>query len=254
MTKATHDFRYDILHDIAHRPWPMPSGRWLMTQTWRRLLFVHWPISPDALRPHVPPALPIDTFDGAAWLTIAAFEITNIAPRGVPALPWLSAFPEINVRTYVTLGGRPGVYFFSLDAGNALAVAAARIGFRLPYFHAQIRVADVNGATVYSSRRRSGPERFDATYKPVSAPFTAARGSLDEFLTERYCLYAITGRGVAASVDIHHPAWPLQRAEAEIRVNTLVRAFDDAIGGGPKLHYAERLDVVNWRLQNCATG
>lgn len=248
MTIATHDFRYDILGEVSHRPWPMPTGPWIMTQTWRRLLFVHWPISPGALRAHVPAALPLDTFGGDAWLTIAAFEITNIAPRGMPALPWVSAFPEINVRTYVTVASRPGVYFFSLDAGSALAVWAARIGFHLPYFHAKMRVADVNGAIVYSSRRRSGPEQFDATYEPVSSAFTAARGTLDEFLAERYCLYTITRRGHVASVDIHHPPWPLQRAEAQMRVNTLTRAFERSIGADAVLHYAARLDVVNWRL------
>src|SRR5258708_29962479 len=128
------DFRYEILRDTAHRPWPMPSAPWVMTQTWRDLLFAHWPIDEALLRARVPPTLAIDRFDGRAWVGVVPFEMTNVAPRLPGGRPRLPAFPELNVRTYVTVGGRPGVYFFSLDATNPIAVCAARAAFRLPYF------------------------------------------------------------------------------------------------------------------------
>jgi len=128
-----HDFNRAILQQVGHRPWPMPDGPWVMTQTWHDLLFAHWPVAATALRKHVPPEFAVDLFDGTAWLGIVPFHMTNLAPRGVPSLPWISEFPELNVRTYVRVNERAGIYFFSLDAGSALAVQAARWLLNLPY-------------------------------------------------------------------------------------------------------------------------
>src|SRR5437899_137300 len=115
-----------ILNTTDHRPYPLPKGPWVMTQTWHELLFSHWPIAPEALRPLIPAVLPLDTFEGQCWVGIIPFRMSNVRPRGAPAMPALSQFHELNVRTYVTVGGIPGVYFFSLDAGNPLAVVTAR--------------------------------------------------------------------------------------------------------------------------------
>src|SRR5579871_2480588 len=98
-----------------------------MAMQWHDLLFMHWPVPVDQLRPLIPPALAIETFDGMAWLGLVPFRMSGVRPRFVPALPWLSAFPELNVRTYVTSAGKPGVWFFSLDAANPLAVHGARL-------------------------------------------------------------------------------------------------------------------------------
>jgi uncharacterized protein YqjF (DUF2071 family) len=121
-----HDFNTSILKDVAHRPWKMPESPWVMTQTWRDLLFAHWPVDSRLLRSKIPAAFPLDLFDGVAWVGVVPFRMTNVAPRGVPSLPGISEFPELNVRTYVRVGDKPGVYFFSLDAANSLAVRAAR--------------------------------------------------------------------------------------------------------------------------------
>ena len=110
------DFHHAILDETSHRPWPMREAPWLMTQTWHELLFAHWPVDTATLREKVP--FPLDLFDGRAWVGVVPFRMTNVAPRLVPALPGLSAFPELNVRTYVTVGGKPGVYFFRLEAGG----------------------------------------------------------------------------------------------------------------------------------------
>ena len=136
-----NDFPTDLVDDVGHRPWPLPVQPWIMKQSWHDLLFAHWPVPVDAMRARVPPGLEIDTFDGAAWLGVIPFHMTNVAPRAVPALPWVSAFPELNVRTYVTCEGKAGVYFFSLDAANPLAVAVARAMFHLPYYPADMDVA-----------------------------------------------------------------------------------------------------------------
>jgi uncharacterized protein YqjF (DUF2071 family) len=221
-----------------------------MTQTWHDLLFAHWRCDPAAIVRHVPPALELDTFDGAAWLGIVPFRMTNVAPRGVPALPGLSAFPELNVRTYVRVHGRAGVYFFSLDAANPLAVVAARTLFGLPYFVASMDVArDDDGGIRYHSRRvgTATPAELTLRYRPSGEVFIAARGTLEWFLAERYCLFTADRRGRVRTVDIHHPPWPLQTATATIAANTMARAAGiDLPGDPPLLHFARRQDVVVW--------
>src|SRR5262249_15400018 len=129
-----HDFDRGVPADVAHRPWPLPGGPWVLTQTWNDLLFAHWRVAKDRLAALVPPALELDLFDGQAWIGIVPFQMTNVAPRGVPALPWVSEFAELNVRTYVRVRDAPGVYFFSLDAASAVAVKVARTLFHLPYY------------------------------------------------------------------------------------------------------------------------
>src|SRR6478736_184531 len=114
-----------ILRQTAHRPWSLPDGPWTMTQTWHDLLFAHWRIRLDVMRPLVPRELEIDTFDGSAWIGVVPFRMSAVRMRGLPPVPGASAFPELNVRTYVRYGGRAGVWFFSLDAESALAVFAA---------------------------------------------------------------------------------------------------------------------------------
>src|SRR5204862_1015570 len=187
-----NDFNHAILNETAHRPWPVPRSPWLMTQTWHDLLFAHWPIDPAHLRSRVPDALDLDLHGGQAWIGIVPFHMTNVAPRGVPSLPWVSAFPELNVRTYVTAGGRAGVYFFSLDAGRAIAVRAARVLLNLPYHRACMRVQATNDEVRFRSRRTvDTAAELEVTYAPAGARFEAAPQSLEYFLTERYCLYNV---------------------------------------------------------------
>ena len=219
-----------------------------MTQTWHDLLFAHWPIDARRLAAKIPPDLPLDLFEGQAWLGIVPFRMTNVAPRGVPALPGISAFPELNVRTYVRVGDRPGVFFFSLDAGSAIAAAAARALFNLPYHAASMQVGR-DGETVRYSSRRTGSGRAElvGTYRPVGATFEARPGTLAYFLTERYCLYHIDRRGRPYRLDIHHPPWPLQMAEAALTRNSMARAAGIELPPSePLLHFAKRQDMVAW--------
>jgi uncharacterized protein YqjF (DUF2071 family) len=232
----------------------MPDRPWVMTQTWHDLLFAHWPLETEQLRSKIPAAFELDLFEGTAWIGIVPFHMTNVAPRGVPALPWISAFPELNVRTYVRVGDRAGVYFFSLDAGRALAVMAARTSINLPYFSASMQVTRRGQAVDYHSRRRSTElAEFVASYRPTGSPFVAAAGSLEYFLTERYCLYHIDHQGRPYRLDIHHPPWPLQPAQADIVRNSMASAAGLALPDTtPLLHFAARQDMVAWaprRLQ-----
>jgi uncharacterized protein YqjF (DUF2071 family) len=244
------DFPTGIADRTAHRPWPLPASPWLMTQSWHDLLFAHWPVDAEALRQRMPPGFPLDLYDGQAWIGVVPFRMTNVAPRFVPAVPFVSEFPEINVRTYVTVGGRPGVYFFSLDADSAMAVAAARSMLHLPYFTARMQVQRDGPLVRYASHRTARgapPADFVATYQPAGAPFEPAPGTLDYFLTERYCLYNVDAQFRAYRLEIHHVPWTLQRAEAVIEVNTMTEAAGIRLPTtAALLHFSTRQDMVGW--------
>jgi uncharacterized protein YqjF (DUF2071 family) len=253
-----HDFNYAILEEVDHRPWPMPQSPWLMTQTWHDLLFAHWPVAVDALRSHLPAGFDLDTFDGRAWIAIVPFHMTNVAPRGVPALPWVSAFPELNLRTYVRVSGRPGIYFFSLDAANPVAVGIARTLVHLPYFTADMTVEHAGEWIHYRSRRKSSeaaPADFEGRYHALGSPSPPNIGTLEHFLTERYCLFTVDDTFHAYTLDIHHPPWPLQEAEAEIRENTMAEAAGIRLPSmEPLLHFSKRQDMVAWSLRRISTA
>lgn len=219
-----------------------------MTQSWHNLLFAHWRVDASELRKIVPSAFELDLYDGEAWLGIVPFYMTNVGLRSTPSLPWLSSFPELNVRTYVRVADRPGVYFFSLDAGQRLAVAVARTFLNLPYFPAVMNVETSGGAVVYHCVRfGEHPAIFEAEYAPTDRPFTASESSLEYFLTERYCLYHQTRGGAPYRLEIHHPAWSLQLARAAIKTNTMAAASGVGIGKHPVLlHFARRQDVIAW--------
>lgn len=206
-----------VLTETQSRPWPVPEEPWLMAQTWRDLLFAHWPLPPDLVREVLPPALPLDTLAGSAWIGVTPFEVAGLRPHGGLPLPVASRFPELNVRTYTTLDGKPGIYFLSLDAASRLAVIAARRAYRLPDFHARMTIERRPPAIRYRSDRTSGDGRaahFEAAYRPVGDVFHADPGTLDYFATERYCLYTVNETGRPPRGEIQHPPWPLQAALA----------------------------------------
>jgi uncharacterized protein len=196
-TAVSTDFDYSIVDHTAHRPWPMSRRRWLMTQSWHDLLFAHWRVDVSELRRAVPAAFELDLFDDEAWVGIVPFHMTNVGLRGTPTVPWISAFPELNVRTYVRVADRPGVYFFSLDAARRIAVAAARVLLNLPYFTADMRLERRGDVVDYGSVRRSREDaEFKATYEPVHAPFVPTIGSVEYFLTERSACTITTGGAI----------------------------------------------------------
>jgi uncharacterized protein YqjF (DUF2071 family) len=245
-------FNYRVIEDAAHRPWPMPQTPWIMTQSWQDLLFAHWRVDPVRLAALIPKPLELDLYGGDAWIAVVPFRMEHVTPRGMPAFPWLSAFPEVNVRTYVRIGDRPGVFFFSLDATNPVAVRVARTVFHLPYFNAGIELQadqEGDGFTCYVSHRTDQPAAdLIASYRPEGPVFHAVEGTLEYFLTERYCLYAIDRRGGAHICEIHHARWPLQVASARFEVNTLLQGIVDVDPLAPALlHFSKRQDTINWR-------
>ena len=225
-----------------------------MRQRWHNLLFAHWPLDPRELRAAVPRELQIDTLGGEAWLGLVVFGLSGIKLRGLPEVKPLASFPEVNLRTYVTYQGQPGVYFISLDADNPLAVAIASRWFKLNYYDAEIRYTREAGGFYFKSRRiqRRLPEaRLDVTYAPADDSTAAHRDErLQEWLTERYCYYVARG-GQVERCDIEHRPWRLQNARAEFRENSIALPYGIRLGGADALlHYSRYMEAHIWPLRN----
>jgi uncharacterized protein len=234
------------LQESAHRPWPLPQRPWVMGQTWDDLLFIHYRVPLGQLSSLVPDGLEVQEHSGSGWLGVTPFVVTGLRARGLFPLPFASSFRELNVRTYVTLDDRPGIWFFSLDASSQVAVEAARRLYRLPYFRADITIRRRGPELLYDCSRGEG-RAFSATYRPEGDVSNAQPGSLEHFLTERYCLYA-KHDGELYRADIHHRPWPLQPAFARIDLNTMppLKIPDE----DPLVHYSARQDVVIWPLES----
>jgi uncharacterized protein len=224
-----------------------------MAQKWQNLLFAHWAIAPAVMRRLVPAKLELDTFQGQAWIGIVPFTMSGVRLRGTPALPWLSTFPELNLRTYVTAGGKPGVWFFSLDAANVVAVEIARRWFQLPYFHARMNSRATSQGIDYFSQRddcRGGSEMLQITYNAAGPCFAAVPGTLEYFLTERYCLYTQQRGGELLRGEIHHAPWKLQHARVSFVTNTMTENLGVPIFGPPAtLHFSKLQEMVAWAPQ-----
>ena len=242
------------LNRIDHRPWELPEKPWKWRQSWCDLLFAHWPVEATQIRKLVPEPLVVQEFDGISWLGVVPFRMEGVMHRPLPDLPRISAFPELNVRFYVEHEGKPGVWFFSLDATNILAVKAARKFFHLPYFKAKIKIQEIDDTFEFQSQRQEGADlRFEAVYRPCSNPYEAQPDTLEYWLTERYCLYSQDNKGNLYRAEVHHVPWPLQKTEADIRVNQMLSPFGIELGPQPAhLHFAKRVDVIVWPLQQLA--
>jgi len=219
-----------------------------MEQGWYELLFAHWEVPFETVRSLVPFSLELDTYSDRPWVSVAAF-LLRMRPRGLAAMGRMWSFPELNFRTYVLYKGKPGVYFFSLDAASLTAVLGARMFYRLPYFHAHMTIDRDGHAIRYRSARMRSRAKFSASYQATSAVFHAAPGTLSHWLAERYCLYAVDGERVYAG-EIHHAPWPLQNAEVEIAENTLPDVQGMTINRRPDLvQFAADQEVLVWPLR-----
>ncbi len=224
----------------------------IMHQNWGKLLFMHWPIDADLLRPLIPAPLEIDTYDGSAWIAIVPFTMWDIRPLPpyMPPVPGLAAMHELNVRTYVQIDREPGVWFFSLDCNSRTAVLAARKFFLLPYCNARIELKQEEETIEYELTRTDDPAAaFSARWTigkalPVSEP-----GSLEYFLTERYCLYSSRKERIYRA-QIQHQPWPLQQATIERFSSSMIEAVGlENPQSPPLLHYAEAVNVDIWPLE-----
>ena len=250
-----------------------------MHQNWGKLLFMHWPVDAELLRPLIPAPLEIDKFDGRAWIGVVPFTMWGIRASFLPRIPGTSAFHELNVRTYVHYDGFPGVWFFSLDAANSLAVWGARTFYHLPYFNAEMSLSQEGDVIKYSSARtddqtfarffaneasgfwadfnsaRSLPQaKLNLSWKVGEALPESTPGSIEFFLTERYSLYAYH-RGEVYRSRIHHDPWPLRSAVTDSCDSTMIQSLGiDQPTGEPLLHYAEAIAVDIWSLKRVSAA
>jgi uncharacterized protein YqjF (DUF2071 family) len=226
-----------------------PPGWPVMYQTWDTLLFLHWPVAAERLRPLLAPQLSLDTFEGQAWVSVTPFTMRGIRPVLLPALPVVSQSHELNVRTYVHFNGVPGVWFFSLDASNILAVLGARVAVGLPYFRARMRLQEEHSVLQFTSTRThpgAPAAQFEGTWARV-APLPSPPDSLDFFLVERYCLYTVHWRQLYR-VRIFHRPWPLRRVERLSFTSTMLESQGlPTSPEAPRLHaQGEPLQVGIW--------
>ncbi len=239
-----------ILTDhTSHRPWPLPTTPWVMHQSWNDFLFLHWAVDPAAVRGLVPPPLELDLHEDTCYVGVIPFHMSDVRPRGTVNVPGLSAFPELNVRTYVRYQGRPGVYFLSLDARNRIAVETARRTYLLPYYKADMTWSREGDTLAYRSVRTDwrGPEaRWEGRYTPRGPYFFAAPGSREHWLSERYCLFTVSERDVVRATDIHHLPWPLRAVDVAIEANTMASALGLELEGAPLAMYSPGVHVVVW--------
>jgi len=235
-----------VLEQAAHRPWPPPDRAWSQAQTRLDVLFAHWRVGLDEVARLLPPGLPVDTHDGDAWLGLVRFRLASLRLRGLPPLPGMT-FDQLDIRTYVTVDGRPGVWLCSVDVSNPILLEAAKRIHRLPAYKARMSSetdADVRGSTFTTEAERDGAA-FVARYRPAGEAFTAEPGSLEHFLTERYCIYTADG-GRLYRAELHHPRWQLQPSETTIASATLAPL---PLEGEPHALYAATQDVLVWPLE-----
>lgn len=220
--------------------------------TWSELMFAHWPVDPQSIAALLPAGLEVDTRDGMAWIGLVPFLMSDVAPRCCPAVPGLSRFLELNVRTYVTCEDKPGVWFCTLDAANRIAVRVARATYNLPYMDARMLLdKDASGSIAYRSTRthRGQPAaELDANYQPTGETFHAQVGSLEHWLTARYCLYSADRRGGLYRGEIDHEPWTLARASCTFQRNTMCEPLSIQLSGQPHLLFAEPVKVRAWAL------
>lgn len=246
----------EVLSIVDHRPWALPVQPWAIQQRWHSLLFAHWPLPAAEIAYLLPDGLTVDCFGGDGWIGVVPFTMDRIRFRGLGTLPGAGHFAELNLRTYVRdrRTGVPGVYFFSLDAANPLAVVAARTWFHLPYYWARMKAEEnASGTVEYSSGRllAKQPVRFRARYRGLGPAHRMKRslaGSIEHFLTERYCLFTTDRHGQLLQGNLHHAPWPLEEAEAEIELNELPLAHGLRLPQTkPVLYFARELAIYTWQ-------
>jgi uncharacterized protein len=237
MDKAT------LLRTLDHRPRPLPRSPWVMQQSWKDLLFLHYRVPPAVLREKVPRSLDLDLFDGDAWVSVTPMKMRQVRVRWLPPIPTATNFLELNFRTYVRRRGEAGIHFFSLDTDSSLSAWGARMSF-LPYYRASMTMSGNAGFSFRSERLGSAvPAFFEAHYTPGAR--ITDMGKLDAWLLERYRLFQPGLAGKVIAIDIHHLPWTLRQAEAQVRANTLAAACGFALPvQEPLAHFSDGLDAL----------
>ncbi len=235
------------LLQLDHRPWPVPDRPWIWRQSWLDLVFIHYRVEPARLRPLLPDGLVLEEFDGSAWLGVVPFLMADVMARGLPAVPGISKFPELNVRTYVERDGKSGVWFFSLDAASIPFVFGGRALYGLPYHHARMRLRAGDGAWAFESRRLPRGPTFRAEAAIHGQAALPAPNSFEHWAAERYCLYSVGPGRRLLRLEIHHPPWRLQPVDLRIERDDFPAATGlQPLDHPPRCHFSPGVQVVGW--------
>ena len=233
-----------FLQEVSHRPWPLPDGAWQYYQQWNDVILFHWQVPFEILRKYVPKALTLDSFDGHCYVSLVAFTMQKIRPRGLPPVKFISDFNEVNVRTYVINAGRQGVYFLNIEAQKSLSAFLARNLSGLPFEKALI----TRTAHRYDSVNHQKNFQLSVQYN-IAGEITEKQ-PLDLWLTERYCLFVRAGESIFR-YDIHHKEWDLNSLQVkDLTIN--YKFGEDLILSGDTLslsHYSPGVEVVSWRKE-----
>lgn len=217
---------------------------WMMTQTWRELLFLHWPVDPSVIRKLIPAVLELDLYDNQAWVGVVLFKARGTRPRFLPPVPGSANFLEVNVRTYVKYKNKSGVYFFSLDANSKMVVELASFGGFLPYRMADMTFAKNKGRILFKSEtlEKADPKEKIALQYRIS-PQPAVSTELEKWLTERYCLWTKPGKQLLR-LDIAHKPWKLKYVQGRIMKSSMAPYLGENFNNElPMAHYAEMKKV-----------
>lgn len=227
-----------------------------MGQSWREVLFAHWAVDPLVLREVLPPELEVDLRGDWGWIGITPFRVSGLHLRGLPSIPGLSSFPEVNLRTYVKVDGKPGVHFLSLDTNSRAGILGARLAYLLPYYLSKIELEETATEFEFRSERRSQSHpgaSLHVRYEPRGEVGPPEPGSLAEWLTERYCLYTVNAKREVLRGDIHHRPWRLAESDATILENTMAEGLGLDLESEPLFHYSPGQDVLLWALEKVAS-
>src|SRR6266851_290806 len=241
-----------ILKRTGHRPWALPGRPWRWSQGWRNLLFCHWAVPVQALRSCVPLSLEIDLKEGTAWVSLVAFHMCHVRPRWLPPFPPVSDFLELNLRTYVRLDDKPGVFFLSIHANKRLAVRVARWFSPLPYAYARMKCSQERDEFRFQCTSTDQKEvAFVANYTLESEEYSARRDPLSKWLLERYCLYVGDPRGGLIRTEVHHDPWVVREVALEISSNILGRALGLDLSPKPdRAHFSSGVQALAWPFES----
>ena len=237
----------DIIQSISHRPWTLPNGQWSYYQEWNNALFLHWKVSTEELTKLIPSNISVDTFSGDSWVSLVAFTMEQIRPRCLPSVSTISDFHEINVRTYLTQDNKQGVYFLNIEAEKQISTFVAKLLTGLPYEKATIDRKNKGKNQKYIATNKSKGFQLDTTFT-VKQKITN-KSELDNWLTERYCLYLDKGNKLYR-YEIHHKPWELNQVEI-LNLTTDYKIGNISLNRKPDLtHYSDGVKVIAWQRQN----
>ena len=227
----------EILNTTEHRPWPLPTQEWKFYQEWKNVVFLHWPVQMEDLKDFVPNNLEIDLYEGTPWVSILIFDLKNLRPRFLPAVPPISDFYEINLRTYVKAENKQGIYFLQLEASNIISAKLARFLTKLPYVHSHINRTEGH----ITSTNDELSSDLDLKYE-IGA--LKEKKNIDSWLTERYVLFQVDNESIN-KIEIHHFEWNIY----DLHIKSLTckyPVFQEIIKPPAITHYSTGVQVLGW--------